>query len=264
VIASQQILTPRYEVVRWVSSLGLGFFYHPRTATEDYLILSTATGLEPTGVKKRTCTATGLEPTGVRFQPVRFLVPRAAITGRPAPAHGTNSKPKMQFLRLSVACLLGLISGSCGAFTSRAAVAAGRQVQRASLITASIAAAADDAAAERLWSSAGKPLLRIGKHGAKPSHATGLADLCDNQQFVCVRFTGPRTDESLDSLVELIASTELASGPEGAPVFLCRRKPRRGGVEALFARPARVEDVCSAAFHEALAAAEEAKDLEAR
>jgi hypothetical protein len=33
------------------------------THTEDYLILSTATGLEPTGVKKRTCTATGLEPT---------------------------------------------------------------------------------------------------------------------------------------------------------------------------------------------------------
>ena len=176
----------------------------------------------------------------------------------------TNSKPKMQFLRLSVVCLLGVFSGGCGALSSRAAVAGGRQVQRASLITASIAAAADDAAAERLWSSAGKPLLRIGKHGAKPSHATGLADLCDNQQFVCVRFTGPRTDESVDSLVELVASTELASGPEGAPVFLCRRKPRRGGVEALFARPARVEDVCSASWHEALAVAEEAKDLEAR
>ena len=28
-IASQQILTPRYEVVRWVSSLGLGFFITP-------------------------------------------------------------------------------------------------------------------------------------------------------------------------------------------------------------------------------------------
>ena len=106
----------------------------------------------------------------------------------------------------------------------------------------------------------GKPLLRIGKHGAKSSHATGLADLCDNQQFVCVRFTGPRTDESFAELVELVASTELASGPEGAPVFLCRRKPRRGGLEALFARPARVEEVCSAAYHEALA---EAKDLEA-
>ena len=176
----------------------------------------------------------------------------------------TNSKPKMQFLRLSVVCLLGVFSGGCGALSSRTAVAGGRQMQRASLITASIAAAADDAAAERLWASAGKPLLRIGKHGAKPSHATGLADLCDNQQYVCVRFTGPRTDESVDSLVELVASTELASGPEGAPVFLCRRKPRRGGVEALFARPARVEDVCSASWHEALAVAEEAKDLEAR
>ena len=137
-------------------------------------------------------------------------------------------------------------------------------MHRASLITASIAAAADNAAAERLWSSAGKPLLRIGKHGAKPSHATGLADLCNNQQYVCVRFTGPRTDESLSSLMELVASTELAPGPEGAPVFLTSRKPRRGGVEALFAQPARVEDVCSAAFHEALAAAEEAKDLEER
>ena len=170
---------------------------------------------------------------------------------------------QMLSLRLSVACVLGLLSAA-GALSSRAAVAAcGRQVQRASLVTASIAAAADDAAAARLWSSVGKPLLRIGKHGAKSSHATGLADLCDNQQFVCVRFTGPRTDESFDSLVELVATTELASGPEGAPVFLCRRKPRRGGLEALFARPARVEEVCSAAFHEALAAAEAAKDLEA-
>lgn len=170
----------------------------------------------------------------------------------------------MQFLRLSVVCLLGLFSGGCGALSSRAAVAGGRQVQRTSLITASLAPAADDAAAERLWSTNSKPLLRIGKHGAKASHATGLADLCTNQQFVCVRFTGPRTDESLTSLVELVASTELASGPEGAPVFLCQKKPRRGGIEALFAQPARVEDVCSAAFHKALAAAEEAKDLEAR
>ena len=166
----------------------------------------------------------------------------------------------MLSLRLSVACVLGLLSAA-GALSSRAVVAAcGRQVQRASLVTASIAAAADDAAAARLWSSVGKPLLRIGKHGAKSSHATGLADLCDNQQFVCVRFTGPRTDESF---AELVASTELASGPEGAPVFLCRRKPRRGGLEALFARPARVEEVCSAAYHAALAAAEAAKDLEA-
>jgi hypothetical protein len=182
-------------------------------------------------------------------------------------ARVTNSA-NMQSLRLSVACVFALLSAAKGftasALSSRAAVAVcGRQVQRASLVTASIAAAADDAAAARLWSSVGKPLLRIGKHGAKSSHATGLADLCDNQQFVCVRFTGPRTDESFDSFVELVASTELASGPEGAPVFLCRRKPRRGGLEALFARPARVEEVCSAAFHEALAAAAAAKDLEA-
>ena len=158
-------------------------------------------------------------------------------------------------------CLLALFAGGA-ALSSRAAVVGGRQV-RTSLITASVAAAADDAALERLWSSAGKPLLRIGKHGAKLSHASGLTDLCENQPFVCVRFTGPRTVESLSELVELVASAELPSGPEGAPVFLASRKPRRGGIEALFAQPARVDDVCSAAFHDALAAAAATKELEA-
>lgn len=147
-------------------------------------------------------------------------------------------------------CLVGLL-GACGALSLRIPVLTdGRQV-RSSCITASVAAA-DAAAAERLWSSpVCKPLLRIGKHGARPSHASGLVDLCENQPFVCVRFTGPRNDEALSSLMVELA----ASGPEGAPVLLASRKPRKGGQEALFAQPARVDDVCSAAFHDALAAA---------
>jgi len=92
-----------------------------------------------------------------------------------------------------------------------------------------IAAAADDAAAERLWSSAGKPLLRIGKHGPKLSHATGLADLCDNQQFVCVRFTGPHTDDSLATLVELVRGRAGISLPSEAAQRRCRGALRAAG-----------------------------------
>jgi len=147
---------------------------------------------------------------------------------------------------LTTMCLLGL--PGCGALSLRIPVSGGRQT-RSSSITASVVAA-DAAAAERLWSSSAKPLLRIGKHGARPSHASGLADLCEHQPFVCVRFTGPRTDESLSSLVELGQSRD-----QPAPVLLTSRKPRRGGLDALFAQPARVDDVCSAAFHDALAAA---------
>ena len=159
---------------------------------------------------------------------------------------------------LTTVCLLGL--PGCGALSLQIPVAGGRQTRS---ITASAApgaddrpvAAADAAAAERLWSSSVKPLLRIGKHGAKASHASGLADLCEHQPFVSVRFTGPRTDESLSSLL-----AELGQGQnQPAPVLLTSRKPRRGGLEALFAQPARVDDVCSAAFHDALAAAALAK-----
>ena len=77
--------------------------------------------------------------------------------------------------------------------------------QRSAGLVASLAPAADDAAAEWLWASASKPLLRVGKSGAGPSHANGLSDLCSGQNYVCVRLTGAGASASLAKLVELSA-----------------------------------------------------------
>jgi len=124
---------------------------------------------------------------------------------------------------------------------------------RSAGIVASLASAADVAAAKWLWASASKPLLRIGGKGAGPSHANGLSDLCSSQPYVCVRLTGAGASASLAQLVELAPSAPLAAVPGGVPVLLAHRAPRKGGAEALFARQEMVEAVLSADFREAAA-----------
>ena len=81
--------------------------------------------------------------------------------------------------------------------------------------------------AEQFWAipSAARPLLRVGKSGASRSHANGLADLCSSHPAVSVRFTGTASAASLDQLVSQSPGVTL----------LATRKPRKGGVEALFA-----------------------------
>lgn len=124
--------------------------------------------------------------------------------------------------------------------------------------------AADDETASRLWACAGKPLLRIGKAGATPSHANGLADLCSAAPTVCVRITGSATDASLAQLVQLAPSAPLAAGPGRCPVLLSTRRPRKGGVEALFSQQARADEVCGAKFHAALVEQQLVEESEAQ
>lgn len=123
--------------------------------------------------------------------------------------------------------------------------------QRSAGLVASLVPAADVAEIEWLWASASKPLLRVGGKGAGLSHANGLADLCSSQHYVCVRLTGAGASESLAQLVELAPSAPLAAAPGSVPVLLAHRAPRKGGVEALFARQEMVEVVLSADFRKA-------------
>ena len=130
----------------------------------------------------------------------------------------------------------------------------------ASIETPNHVVAADGVAAKRLWGSAGKPLLRIGSKGAAPSHANGLTDLCSAHPYVCVKFSGTGVDASLSQLLDLI---QLASPPvESTPMLLTTRKGRRGGLEALFSQKERLEQVCSAEFHDEVREARLLKKIE--
>jgi len=130
---------------------------------------------------------------------------------------------------------------------------------RASIRMSAGVAVADDAAARRLWCSAGKPLLRIGSKGAASSHANGLADLCSHHPFVCVKLTGSTPDTGLSQLLELVAAGPFTSA---TPVLLATRKGRRGGRDALFSQQSRVDEVCSSEFHDSARDAALASKLE--
>ena len=106
-------------------------------------------------------------------------------------------------------------------------------------------------AADLLWQGAGKPLLRIGKSGAGATHANGLADLCVAHPYVCVRLTGAGTSAALDHLIEIIEE-EAAVNDAKRLTLLATRKPRKGGVEALFSRSSLADEVCSPEYHSAL------------
>ena len=112
-------------------------------------------------------------------------------------------------------------------------------------------AACSDEILDKLWSSAKSPLLRIGKAGAAPSHASGLLDLCSSHPAVSVRLTGASTQASLDDLLELLDLTDESR----SLMLLATRKPRRGGVEALFSQASRSDELCSVEYHDGLAAA---------
>jgi hypothetical protein len=123
-------------------------------------------------------------------------------------------------------------------------------------------AAADAEAAEWLWTGAcaAKPLLRIGKQGAAPSHVNGLIDLCASHAYVNVRLTGRTTDESLEQLVSFIGATT----PDASPhlTLLATRVPRKGGVEALFSQTSRVDELCSPAYRKASQRAAKQAEME--
>ena len=132
------------------------------------------------------------------------------------------------------------------AFTPDALHLRGYRATRLSLAfnpSALAAALADDEASGRLWAGASKALLRVGKSGASATHANGLKDLCSAHPYVCVRLTGTASTDSLDQLLGLLDLA--ASGGEG-PTLLTTRKPRKGGLEALFCRSERVSELCSA------------------
>jgi len=126
------------------------------------------------------------------------------------------------------------------------------QLVRQPIIHAAMSVAACDEVVDRLWASAKSPLLRVGKSGAAPSHANGLLDLCSSHSTVSVRLTGHSTQASLDQLVELIA----AASDESPPLTLLgTRKPRKGGMEALFSQAGRVDELCSIEYHDRVAEA---------
>jgi hypothetical protein len=103
-------------------------------------------------------------------------------------------------------------------------------------------------AAERLWMGAGKPLLRIGKSGAGSTHANGLADLCGSHPYVNVRLTGATTSAALEHLMQILDEAAAADNAKSL-TLLATRKPRKGGVEALFSQSRRAEEVCSPEYH---------------
>jgi len=113
------------------------------------------------------------------------------------------------------------------------------------------AAACGEAVLDKLWESAGSPLLRLGKAGAAPSHANGLLDLCSSHPAVSVRLTGASTQASLDDLLQLLE----AQGEKERLTLLATRIPRKGGVEALFSQASRGDELCSVAYHDEQAAA---------
>ena len=103
-------------------------------------------------------------------------------------------------------------------------------------------------AADRLWMGAGKPLLRIGKSGAGSTHANGLADLCGAHPYVNVRLTGATTSAALEHLMQILMQAAAADNAKSL-TLLATRKPRKGGVEALFSQSRRAEEVCSPEYH---------------
>ena len=127
-------------------------------------------------------------------------------------------------------------------------------------IMCSTSVAADEEAAERLWAGSTRPLLRIGKSGAAATHASGLSELCASHPYVSVRLTGRGTKEALDQLLALV--DEVADGDTPSLTLLATRKPRKGGMEALFSQAERASELCSSEYHAALAKAQEQADLE--
>mmetsp|Transcript_44781 Transcript_44781/g.95285 ORF Transcript_44781/g.95285 Transcript_44781/m.95285 type:complete len:202 (-) Transcript_44781:337-942(-) len=113
-----------------------------------------------------------------------------------------------------------------------------------------VGAITDPEAARRLWSGAGKPLLRVGSKGAAPSHANGLKSLCADHPYVCIKLTGTSPVDALNHLVELV---DKAAAPGRAELsLLATRTLRRGGIEALFSQTARADEVCSFQFHDTI------------
>ena len=104
---------------------------------------------------------------------------------------------------------------------------------------------------DKLWAGAKSPLLRIGKAGAAQTHANGLLDLCSSHPAVSVRFTGASTQASLDGLLELLDVPDESR----SLTLLATRKPRKGGVEALFSQASRSGELCSVDYHDRQAAA---------
>lgn len=172
----------------------------------------------------------------------------------------------MPMLRFST---LVVVATTCtGAFYEPAANTAIRHIgnigrsHHHQMMATAVAAISDDVV-DRLWASSKSPLLRIGKQGAAASHANGLLDLCSSHPVVSVRLTGHSTEDHLEQLVELIAAG--APEEESPPLTLiATRKPRKGGVEALFSQAGRTDELCSVDYHnKADAAAKEVADSEA-
>jgi hypothetical protein len=126
-----------------------------------------------------------------------------------------------------------------------------RSAQLRTSVPVAAAAACSEEVLEQLWASARSPLLRIGKAGAAQSHANGLLDLCSSHPAVSVRLTGASTQASLDGLLEMLDVLDESQ----RLTLLATRKPRKGGVEALFSQAGRSEELCSVEYHAAQAAA---------
>lgn len=168
---------------------------------------------------------------------------------------------------LRINTLLVIITTCTGALYEPAAIRGsgivGRGQHHSPRMMVATVAATCDTVVDLLWATSKSPLLRIGKSGAAESHANGLADLCNSHPVVSVRLTGRSTEASLEQLVELIAAR--APEDERPPLtLLATRKPRKGGVEALFSQAGRVDELCSVEYHDqADAAAKEAAEAEA-